>query len=102
MGICYGKVRTSYVRNYLKVVGQSFWYLISRNEDLYLKIVEPLGYEAQRHNDDFLAEKAKIINQFTAQFLDEFCDDGAIDWEKLVAFNSQNINAGKIKVKKMP
>lgn len=35
LGICYGKTRTSYIRNYCKVVGQSFWYLISENPNLY-------------------------------------------------------------------
>lgn len=30
LGICYGKTRTSYLRGYLKVVGQNFWYLITR------------------------------------------------------------------------
>ena len=34
LGICYGKNRTSYVRGYLKVVGQNFWYLISENRNL--------------------------------------------------------------------
>ena len=102
LGICYGKVRTSYTRNYLKVVGQSFWYLVSKNENLYTDIVEPLGYEAERHNTAFLEAKAAVINKFTDQLLDNFSEDGVINWEKLVAFNSGNIDIGKINVRAMP
>jgi len=37
LGICYGKTKTRYVRGYLKVVGQNFWYLLSENKDLLLQ-----------------------------------------------------------------
>ncbi len=91
LGICYGKTRTTYLRGYLKVVGQNFWYLISGNENLYTDIIEPIGYRAKEHNDTFHKEKAKVINRFTRDFIDQFCDDaGAIDWVKLVEFNSGN------------
>ncbi len=91
LGICYGKVRTSHIRGYLKVVGQCFWYLISENENLYTDIIEPLGYRAKEHNEEFLEEKSKIVNLFTGEFLDEFCDNGVINWKKLVEFNSGNL-----------
>ena len=94
LGICYGKVKTSYVRGYLKVVGQNFWYLISENENLYTDIIEPLGYRAKEHNAKFRREKSKIINIFTKEFFDRFCDDGAINWRKLVEFNSGNLGRG--------
>jgi hypothetical protein len=91
LGICYGKVKPSYIRNYYKVVGQSFWYLISENPNLYTDIIEPVGYRAKEHNDAFLIEKSKVINRFTKQFLDEYCDpSGVINWIKLVEFNSGN------------
>ncbi len=76
----YGKTRTNYLRGYLKVVGQNFWYLISENKDLYKDIIEPIGYRAKEHNEAFLSEKASVTNQFTREFIDRFCDDdGAID-----------------------
>lgn len=91
LGICYGKTKTSYLRGYLKVVGQNFWYLISEDKDLYTDIVEPIGYKAKEHNESFLREKGKVVNRFTKLFIDEFCDpSGAIDWVKLVKFNSGN------------
>jgi len=93
LGICYRKTKTSYLRGYLKVVGQNFWYLISEDKDLYTDIVEPIGYKAKEHNESFLREKSKVINRFTKLFIDEFCDpSGAIDWLKLVEFNSGNFD----------
>jgi len=96
LGICYGKTKTSYLRGYMKVVGQNFWYLISENQHLYTDIIEPVGYRAQEHNKSFLVEKAKVINRFTKQFVDEFCDEsGAVNWVKLVEFNSGNFDLDK-------
>jgi hypothetical protein len=93
LGICYGKTKTSYVRGYLKIVGQNFWYLISEDEHLYTDIIEPIGHRAKEHNKQFLKEKGNLINRFTKLFIDKFCaDDGAIDWVKLVEFNSGNFD----------
>jgi hypothetical protein len=47
LGICYGKTKTSYLRGYMKVVGQNFWYLISDDRDLYTEIVEPIGHRSR-------------------------------------------------------
>ncbi len=93
LGICYGKTKTSYLRGYLKVVGQNFWYLISENEHLYTDMIEPIGHRAKEHNEAFLIEKSRVINRFTKQFIDLFCDgNGAIDWVRLVEFNSGNLD----------
>jgi len=91
LGICYGKTRTRYLRGYLKVVGQNFWYLVSENDHLYTDIIEPIGYRAKEHNDAFYEQKARVVNRFTREFIDRFCDStGAIDWVRLVQFNSGN------------
>ncbi|MFZ4657544.1 MAG: PmeII family type II restriction endonuclease [Caldilineaceae bacterium] len=96
LGICYGKSRTSYVRGYLKVVGQNFWYLISENRNLYTDIIEPIGFHAEEHNGSFKEQKGRIINLFSAQFVLRFCDsDGTINWTRLVEFNSQNFDLDK-------
>ena len=96
LGICYGKTRTNYLRSYLKVVGQNFWYLISENKNLYTDIIEPVGYRAKEHNESFYKEKAKVVNLFTRKFISEFCnDDGAINWIKLVEYNSGNYDLHK-------
>lgn len=93
LGICYGKSKTSYLRGYLKVVGQNFWFLISENKHLYTEIIEPIGYRAKEHNEVFLGEKSRVTNRLTRQFIDLFCDpDGSINWSRLVEFNSGNFD----------
>jgi len=96
LGICYGKTRTSSLHGYIKVVGQNFWYLISDNKELYKEIIEPVGYRAKEHNEVFLREKSRVVNRFSKQFLDKYCfDNGDINWNKLVEFNSGNFDLDK-------
>lgn len=93
LGICYGKTRTSYLHNYWKLVGQNFWFFISGMESLYLNIIEPIGYKAKEHNEKYLNEKSKITNRFTKEFIEKFCNNNyEIDWNKLVNFNSGNLD----------
>lgn len=87
-GSCYGKEVRDY-GDYQKMCGQAFWELLSGDGNMYLEIVEPLGHDARRRNDEFSKEYSKVINRFTAEFVREFCsEDGGIDWNKLVSFNS--------------
>jgi len=91
LGICYGRTKTGYVRGYLKIAGQNFWHLISENKDLYTDIIEPIGHRADEFNRAFAEEQDRITKRFVDQFIERFCDDsGAIDWVKLVEFNSGN------------
>ncbi|MBW6465307.1 MAG: cytosolic protein [Brevefilum sp.] len=97
LGICYGKTRTSFLRGYIKIVGQNFWYLISDNKELYKEIIEPIGYRAKDHNETFFIEKNRVVNRFSKQFLENYCNDlGDINWNKLVEFNSGNFDLEKI------
>lgn len=91
VGSCYGRRKTVDDGELMKISGQSFWHFLSGNERLYTDIIEPIGFEAKRHNDEYYEEKAALINRFTAEFSAEFCANGRIDWEKLVAFNSGNL-----------
>lgn len=94
-GCCYGIDNNADKGDYFKYCGQEFWTFISGNENLYLEIIEPLGNNARERNDEFQQLYNQMINKFTKQFSIEFCkEDGKIDWEKLVEFNS-----GKKKVK---
>jgi hypothetical protein len=96
LGICYGKTKTSYIRGYLKVVGQNFWYLISENKNLYTDIIEPIGHRAKEHNENFSHARSRVINLLTKQFIDRFCDTtGVINWTELVEFNSGNYDLDK-------
>ena len=87
-GCCYGKDSKPDKGDYYKLCGQEFWEFISSNERLFVDIVEPLGYRAKERNEEFFAEYSRILNLFTQEFLDKFCIDGQINWDKLVQFNS--------------
>lgn len=93
LGICYGNAKTTIKRGLLlQVTGQTFWYIISGDEEFYTKIVKPLGHKAKEMNDSFKTKKAQLINKFTKEFTNDFCDeDGKILWDKLVMFNSGNL-----------
>jgi len=92
-GICYGNAKSSFAQGYRRLAGQSFWYLISENEDLYTDIIDLIGFWADKHNEAFIREKAGKINRFTMEFIERFCDDsGAINWNRLVEWNSGNFD----------
>ena len=88
-GCCYGKGRNPDKGDYIKYCGQSFWEFISGDSELFVKIIEPLGYKSKEKNDDFMISYSRMINKFTKEFIDDFCEDnGEIDWAKIVRFNS--------------
>lgn len=89
-GCCYGKDNNPIKKdNYYKYCGQKFWQFISGDNDLYIKIIEPIGYKAKEKNEEYLKSYARIINKFTMEFSAQFCtQEGDIDWEKLVKYNS--------------
>jgi len=96
LGICYGKTRTNFLRGYLKVVGQNFWYLISENKTLYTDIIEPIGYRAREHNETFEIAKDRVTMKLIVEFIDRFCDESVqIDWIKFIEFNSGNFDLDK-------
>lgn len=89
-GCCSGTDAKPDKGDYLKICGQEFWEFISGNDRLYLDIIEPLGHRAKERNEEFAKEYANIVNLFTREILNNFCfDDGTINWEKLVRFNSE-------------
>lgn len=88
-GCCYGQESSEDKGDYSKLCGESFWEFVSGQPRLFLDIIEPLGHRAKERNELFQQEYGKVVNAFTKQFIDEFCDSSfQIDWEKLVAFNS--------------
>ena len=88
-GCCYGRDNQPDKGDHLKYCGQRFWEFISGDAELYTKIIEPLGHRARERNEAFAEAYARVINQFTQAFTEEFCTaEGAIDWDRLVRFNS--------------
>lgn len=93
-GCCYG--RTTPLNNYkpkgdyYKYCGQVFWEFVSGNNTLYKDIVEPLGHFAHIKNEEYLKAYAQKINKFTQELADDFFkDNGEIDWDKLLEYNSK-------------
>ncbi|MDR0657748.1 MAG: cytosolic protein [Mediterranea sp.] len=90
-GCCYGIDNAPDKGDFFKYCGQDFWHFISGEKMLYTDIIEPLGEKAKERNEDFQNNYSQMINKFTKEFIDEFCsEDGSIDWNKLVQFNSQS------------
>lgn len=87
-GCCFGKDNKQDKGGYLKLCGQRFWEFISGNEKLYIDIIEPIGYKAKHKNEEFSENYAHTINKLTLEFSQKFCDDGKINWAKLVEYNS--------------
>lgn len=104
-GCCYGrdmkpqkvgklKMNRSIVKEipYYKFCGQDFWSFVSGIDSMYVDIVEPMGYKAKLKNDAFWEAYSQLINRFTIEFSQQFCNlDGSIDWQKLVALSSARI-----------
>jgi hypothetical protein len=49
-----------------------------------------MGYKAKEKNEEFLETYAQIINRFTFEFNQKFCEEGKINWQELVKFNSSS------------
>ena len=87
-GCCYGRDSRPDKGDYFKYCGQKFWKFISGDLRLYQKIIIPLGYRAKQRNDEFREKYAQIINKFSFKFMENFCNNGIINWNKLLEFNS--------------
>ena len=91
-GCCYGRTSNRFDRgDYWKLSGQDFWALITDDNDFYKRIIEPLAHQAKARSDDFARSYGGVVNLLVAEFVSEFTDDqGYIDWDSLVEFNSKS------------
>lgn len=88
-GCCYGIDNNPDKGDYFKYCGQEFWEFISGEATLYKDIIVPIGHNARQKNDAFLESYSNMINMFTREFSNDFCkENGEIDWDKLLEFNS--------------
>ncbi len=70
--------------------------MISKNKELYIDIIEPIGYRAKEQNDAFLAQKVCIRNRLHKEFMIRFYDDrGHIDWPALLQHTCGNFDLDK-------
>ena len=95
-GCCYGRDNKPDKGDYFKYCGQLFCEFISGDSELFTEIIEPLGHKAKEKNDEFVKSYSQMINKFTKEFTNIFCNDkGEIDWDKLVRFNSATVDPEK-------
>lgn len=89
-GCCYGNDNKGYSDSeHEKYCGEKFWTLISGEPTLFVDIIEPLGYKAKEKNDEYNRRYCCIINKFTQEFIQDFCNaEGEIEWEKIVRLNA--------------
>lgn len=91
LGHAYGRKQTEPGKNqsYRDRSGQAFWTEITGDEDFYLKLIRLMGDEPSRRREEFALAWDALVNRFTKEFVDAFCEPGGrIDWEKLVRFVS--------------
>lgn len=73
---------------YRETAGQAFWAELTGDSDFYLKLIRLMNDTPLKHKHEYQSAWDAAVNHFTKEFLDEFCVDGVIQWEKLTAFVS--------------
>jgi hypothetical protein len=100
-GCCYGRKQNSLVKTktieYHKICGQLFWEFISGDENLYKDIIIPIGYKADKMNEEFNRNYSLTINRFTRYFMLNFCyENGEIDWDKFLKLSSSKYESNSL------
>lgn len=92
IGYAYGKKKDSgrgKPKMYQELAGKKFWAELTGDEDFYLKIIEYMGQLPEQYIANYKDSYNKASNRLVREFSNRFCaEDGSIDWEKLVEFNS--------------
>lgn len=95
-GCMYGKDNNPYKRdkknselNYYKICGQRFWELISGDNQLYKKIIQPLDKQAKKRDQAFKDLYTQKINEMTKDLIDLFYTNNSLDWGKIVDYVSK-------------
>lgn len=94
IGYGYGKKKTTnrgLPKFYEELAGKDFWTELTGDEEFYIKLIRFMVELPEKYVADFDESYQKAANRLVKEFTNEFCnDDGSIDWEKLVEFNSGN------------
>lgn len=92
IGYAYGKKKVTgrgKPKMYQELAGKQFWTELTGDEDFYLKIIGFMGELPERYIASYKESYNKASNRLVREFSNQFCkEDGSIDWEKLVEFNS--------------
>lgn len=99
VGYAYGQKQESgrgKAKIYQEVAGEDFWTMLTGDKDFYKKIIGFMGQLPEQYVDDFKQSYANASNRLVRDFSNMFCkDDGSIDWEKLVEYNSGSVSRQK-------
>lgn len=80
---------------YTELAGQAFWEELTGDDEFYIKLIRFMDKLPKKYVEDFDAAYQKAANRLVKDFTNEFClEDGTIDWEKLVRFNSEKLKGG--------
>lgn len=92
IGYCYGKKKESgrgKLKMYQELAGKMFWTELTGDADFYKKIIKYMGVMPEQYVAEYKESYNKASNRLVREFSNSFCkEDGSIDWEKLVEFNS--------------
>jgi hypothetical protein len=75
--------------SYYKICGQAFWELISSDDELYKKIIQPLDKEAKKRDEVFKGLYVKKINEMTRDIVNLFYTGNNLDWDKIIEYVSK-------------
>ena len=94
-GCMYGKDNAPHKVNkdpdlsYYKICGQAFWELVSGDNELYKKIIQPLDKEAKKRDEEFKNLYVKKINEMTKDIVELFYKKDNLDWDKIIEYVSK-------------
>ena len=82
------KVNKNPELSYHKICGQAFWELISGDDQLYKKIIQPLDKEAKKRDEVFKGLYIKKINEMKKDVVELFYTKDNLDWDKIIDYVS--------------
>lgn len=92
IGYSYGKKKDSgkgRPKIYRELAGEEFWEELTGIPEFYKMIITYMGTLPEQYVTSYKESYNKAANRLVREFSNSFCkEDGSIDWDKLVEFNS--------------
>lgn len=91
VGYGYGKKKTAPGKEkfYKELAGKDFWEWMTGDPNFYTKIIGYMGTRPDEYAKEFEEAYNKAENRMLRQFTIKYCnEDGAINWDALLKFNS--------------
>ena len=92
IGYSYGRKKTSdrgLAKIHTELAGQAFWRELTGDDDFYINLIRYMDKLPEKYIEEFDVSYQKAANRLVKDFTTQFCkEDGSIDWETLVKFNS--------------